>query len=92
MLDHSPAAALFLDTLSRSRQGRDWQGQPYRLRVGSGVHRCGIAGWLDGTLGQDSLRPAAESALREWTVSKRVNRTSIGDDEPTIVEPEVQVA
>jgi len=37
------------------------------------------------------LRPAAESALREWTVDQRVNRTGEGDDDPTIVEPLVKV-
>ena len=30
--------------------------------------------WLNGTLGADALRPAAESALREWPVSKRMNK------------------
>lgn len=29
--------------------------------------------WLEGTMGKDGLRPAAEEALREWKVSKRVN-------------------
>ena len=42
--------------------------------------------WLDGSLGPEALRPAAESTLREWTVSKRVNRTGVGDDDPTTVE------
>jgi putative SOS response-associated peptidase YedK len=31
-------------------------------------------GWLNGTLGAEALKPAAESALREWPVSKRLNR------------------
>jgi putative SOS response-associated peptidase YedK len=31
--------------------------------------------WLNGSLGADALRPAAESALRKWPVSLRVNRT-----------------
>jgi putative SOS response-associated peptidase YedK len=42
--------------------------------------------WLNGSLGSEALRPAAESALREWTVSKRVNRTGVGDDDPATVE------
>jgi putative SOS response-associated peptidase YedK len=45
-----------------------------------------IDAWLDGTLDANALRPAAESALREWPVSKRMNRTGVGDDDPTIVE------
>jgi hypothetical protein len=31
------------------------------------------------------LKPARESALREWMVSKRMNRTGEGDDDPTII-------
>ena len=42
--------------------------------------------WLNGSLGADALRPAAESALREWPVSRRVNRAGVGEDDPTIVE------
>jgi putative SOS response-associated peptidase YedK len=42
--------------------------------------------WLNGALGADALRPAAESALREWPVSRRVNQTGVGDDDPTIIE------
>jgi hypothetical protein len=34
----------------------------------------------------DALRPAAESALREWPVSRRVNRAGVGEDDPTIIE------
>ena len=44
-------------------------------------------GWLDGSLGADALKCASESALREWLVSKRINRTGEGDDDPTVLEP-----
>jgi putative SOS response-associated peptidase YedK len=47
--------------------------------------------WLNGSLGADALRPAAEIALREWPVSRRVNRTGVGDDDPRIIE-KVQAA
>ena len=53
---------------------------PVLLRAGD------FDAWFDGSLGADALRPAAESALREWTVSKRVNRTGVGDDDATILE------
>jgi len=43
---------------------------------------------LNGSLGADVLRPAAESALRKWPVARRVNRTGVGDDDPTIIERE----
>ncbi len=45
--------------------------------------------WLQGTLGADALLPAAETSLREWLVSKRMNPTGAGDDDATLVEPEV---
>lgn len=44
-------------------------------------------GWLSGELGPEVLKPAPESALREWVVSKRVNRTGYGDDDPTLFDP-----
>ena len=42
--------------------------------------------WLTGLAGPEVLRPAAETALREWVVSDRLNRTGQGDDDPTLVE------
>jgi hypothetical protein len=43
--------------------------------------------WLDGSLGAEALKPAAEEKLREHLVSPRLNRTGVGDDDPTIIEP-----
>ena len=43
--------------------------------------------WLSGEMGADELQPAAESALREWPVTARLNRTGYGDEDPTIVAP-----
>ena len=43
--------------------------------------------WLDGTLGRDDLKPAAESALQSWPVSPRVNRAGEGDEDATLLEP-----
>ena len=43
-------------------------------------------GWLDGWLGLEALKPAPEGALREWKVSPRLDRTGVGDDDPTIIE------
>ena len=61
--------------------------EPYhdRMPVLLGVED--FDGWFDGSLGLETLKPAAERALREWIVSSRVNRTGVGDDDPTIVEP-----
>jgi len=43
--------------------------------------------WLDGSLGPAALTCAAESALRSWPVSPRINRTGVGDEDPTVIEP-----
>ena len=61
--------------------------EPYHDRMPVLLGAEDFDGWLDGTLGPEALKPAAESALREWVVSSRVNRTGFGDDDPTIVEP-----
>ena len=60
---------------------------PYHDRMPVLIAPESFDGWLDGSLGPEALRPAAESALREWIVSSRVNRTGHGDDDPMIVEP-----
>jgi putative SOS response-associated peptidase YedK len=60
---------------------------PYHDRMPVLLEEQNFDAWLDGSLGTDALRPAAEAALREWPVSKRLNRTGFGDDDATIVEP-----
>ena len=59
---------------------------PYHDRMPVLIAEEDFDGWLGGTLGPEALRPASESALREWPVSQRVNRTGFGDDDPTIIE------
>jgi putative SOS response-associated peptidase YedK len=44
----------------------------------------GFATWLAGAGGIELLRPAADNTLRMWPVSRRVNRTGSGDDDPTL--------
>jgi putative SOS response-associated peptidase YedK len=61
--------------------------EPYHDRMPVLLAEKDFNAWLDGTLGPEALMPAAEAALREWTVSPRLNRTGVGDDDPTIVEP-----
>ncbi len=43
-------------------------------------------GWLDGSIGAEVLRPAPESMLREWLVSKCVNSSRGGVDDATLIE------
>src|SRR5664279_1817313 len=43
--------------------------------------------WLTGKAGVEVLRSAPNALLRLWPVSKRVNKTGDGDDDPNLVEP-----
>ena len=63
----------------------DWM-TPYHDRMPVLLTPDLFDAWLKCEAGPDVLRPAAESALREWVVSDRVNRTGQGDDDPTLVE------
>ncbi len=43
--------------------------------------------WLTGKAGVELLRPAPNDLLRMWPVSKRVNASGRGDDDPGLIEP-----
>jgi putative SOS response-associated peptidase YedK len=43
--------------------------------------------WLTGKAGVELLRPAPNDLLRMWPVSKRVNVSGRGDDDPSLIEP-----
>ena len=43
--------------------------------------------WLSGKAGVELLRPAPNDLLRMWPVSKRVNVSGRGDDDPGLIEP-----
>jgi putative SOS response-associated peptidase YedK len=60
---------------------------PYHDRMPVLLEARDFDAWLDGSLGPDALKPAAEEKLREHLVSPRLNRTGFGDDDPTIIEP-----
>jgi putative SOS response-associated peptidase YedK len=42
--------------------------------------------WLAGKEPTALLRPPPEDSLQEWTVSPRVNRSGVGDDNPELIE------
>ena len=60
---------------------------PYHDRMPVILAAKDFKGWLDGSIGVEALKPAHESALREWPISPRINRTGANDDDPTIIEP-----
>jgi putative SOS response-associated peptidase YedK len=51
---------------------------PYHDRMPALLRAEDFDTWLNGTLGADALKPATENALREWPVSKCVNRAGKG--------------
>jgi putative SOS response-associated peptidase YedK len=60
---------------------------PYHDRMPVLLAADDVAAWLHGTLGRDDLKPASESALQAWPVSRRVNRAGEGDEDPALLEP-----
>jgi putative SOS response-associated peptidase YedK len=47
--------------------------------------KADISRWVNGEAGTELLRPAGEDRLRMWPVSRRVNKTGTGDDDPTLI-------
>ena len=60
---------------------------PYHDRMPVLLRPEDFDGWLNGTLGADALKPASEEALREWTVSRRVNRSTADESDETLIGP-----
>jgi putative SOS response-associated peptidase YedK len=46
------------------------------------LDKADIGPLLNGEAGAELLTPAAEDHLRMWSVSRRVNKTGSGDDDP----------
>ncbi len=60
--------------------------RPVHDRMPAILEPADLAAWLSGAAGTAVLRPAAEDRLRMWPVSRRVNRTGSGDDDPTLLD------
>jgi len=60
--------------------------RPYHDRMPVLLEPQQFDGWLDGSLGAEILKPAAEEKLQEHRVSSRLNRAGVGDDDPSIIE------
>ena len=60
--------------------------RPIHDRMPVALNKADFAAWLGGTGGTELLRSAADSKLRMWPVSRRVNKTGSGDDDPTLVD------
>jgi putative SOS response-associated peptidase YedK len=60
---------------------------PYHDRMPVLLRQQAIDRWLSGEMTKDELHPASESALREWPIDRRINRSGDGDDDPMTIEP-----
>jgi putative SOS response-associated peptidase YedK len=58
--------------------------RPIHDRMPVVLDKADVRRWLSGEAGTELLMPAAEHRLRMWPVSRRVNRTGSGDDDPTL--------
>jgi putative SOS response-associated peptidase YedK len=61
---------------------RNLHARPHARGARYGGYRA-VAG---GEAGTELLRPTAEDDLRMWPVSRRVNKTGTGDDDPTLLD------
>jgi putative SOS response-associated peptidase YedK len=59
---------------------------PVHDRVPVILDKADFGAWLNGTAGTELLGSAAEDHLRMWPVSRRVNKTGTGDDDPTLLD------
>jgi len=60
--------------------------RPIHDRMPVVLDKADIGRWLSGEAGTELLKPAAEDRLRMWPVSRRVNKTGTGDDDPTLLD------
>jgi putative SOS response-associated peptidase YedK len=60
--------------------------RPIHDRMPVILDKVDIGRWLSGDADIELLRPAAEDRLRMWSVSRRVNKTGTGDDDPSLLD------
>ncbi len=60
---------------------------PYHDRMPVLLQQAEIDRWLSGKMSAAELRPASESALREFPIDRRINRSGDGDEDPMTIEP-----
>jgi putative SOS response-associated peptidase YedK len=61
---------------------------PYHDRTPAVLQQAEIDRWLRGEMSAEELHPAPEATFRERKVSRRMNNTRVGDDDPTVLESE----
>jgi putative SOS response-associated peptidase YedK len=64
----------------------DWM-RPFHDRMPVILDWTDAVAWMSGECARELLRLPPENSLREWTVTARVNRSGVGEDDPTLIEP-----
>jgi len=64
-----------------------WMGA-YHNRMPAVLDERDFDAWLNGSAGPEVLKPAPEDLLREHPVSTRVNKSGVGDDDPSLIAPQ----
>lgn len=67
-------------------ESSEWM-TPYHDRMPAVLAQAEIDRWLMGEMQASELHPAPEARFREHRVSTRMNRTGVGDDDPSTIEP-----
>ena len=60
--------------------------RPIRDRMPVILDNANFGPWLNGEAGKEFLKRADEDRLRMWPVSRRINKTGSGDDDPTLID------
>ncbi len=60
--------------------------RPIHDRMPVVLDKADIGPWLNGEAGTELLKPAGDDRLQMWPVSRRVNKTGTGEDDPTLLD------
>jgi putative SOS response-associated peptidase YedK len=60
--------------------------RPVHDRMPALLDKADFGPWLTGAAGTEILKSAVEDRVRMWPVSRRVNKTGSGDDDPTLID------
>ena len=63
-----------------------WLARPIHNRMPVILDKADIRTWLNGSAGAELLRSAPKDRVCLWPVSRRVNKTGTGDDDPMLVD------
>jgi putative SOS response-associated peptidase YedK len=63
----------------------EWM-MPYHDRMPAVLQQAEIDRWLRGEMSAEELHPVPEEAFKEHKVSRRMNNTRVGDDDPTLLD------